>query len=254
MTPAQVDQYLTRNFILLDNFWPSETCDRVVHILERRCTPQKPWEWFPHDPADAFLWSLWTRPDIVRIAEACLGARDVLLAGAQFQGRWYGDGLDNEQRFHIDDSNNTLLVEPSTGPYRYLVLLNYWTDVDAGSGPTVFRDGDKERPLIVRKGTVLAYNLNLVHRGTRMTASGACRFASWFIFRPRDVQFAGQSYYGNQGEHPGMIQFLEQAGPRERELVGIPAPGHAFWTDETMDRVQARYPGWDMGPYRAALH
>ena len=29
---------------------------------------------------------------------------------------------------------------------------------------------------------------------------------------------------------------------------GFPAPGHPYWTDETLDGVAARYPGMDMAP------
>ena len=38
-----------------------------------------------------------------------------------------------------------------------------------------------------------------------------------------------------------------------REVFGIPAPGHEYWNDQTITDVAARWPGWDMAPYRDAI-
>ena len=34
---------------------------------------------------------------------------------------------------------------------------------------------------------------------------------------------------------------------------GVQTPGDAFWTKTTLARAQARYPNWDLTPYREAL-
>jgi hypothetical protein len=34
-------------------------------------------------------------------------------------------------------------------------------------------------------------------------------------------------------------------------LLDIPAPGHPYWTDQTIADMEVRYPGIDMNPYRA---
>ena len=46
-----------------------------------------------------------------------------------------------------------------------------------------------------------------------------------------------------------MDHFLTKATPRERELVGFPAPGDPYWNEESLAGVAARYPGMDMSPY-----
>ena len=38
---------------------------------------------------------------------------------------------------------------------------------------------------------------------------------------------------------------LEHATPEQLECLGIPKPGHAFWTRRTLELTQARWPGWD---------
>ena len=43
------------------------------------------------------------------------------------------------------------------------------------------------------------------------------------------------------------------ATPRQREVIGFPAPGHAFWNAETLEGTARRYPKMDMTPYREAF-
>ena len=254
LTDAQLAQLRSQHYVVAPGFWDAATCDAVTSILERRCTRDHSWEFFPHAPEDELLWRLFCRPDILDAAERYLETPDFLLCGSQFQGRWQGDRLDDDQHPHLDESNNTLLVEPLSGPYKYLSILNYWTDVDAGCGPTALQHPDgREEPLLVERGTALFYNLNTRHRGTRMTRPGARRLVSWFLYRPAAAPWSGQMWYANLAERPGMVQFMEKASPRERGLLGVPPPGHPYWTEDTIPRVKARYPGWDMSRYEAGL-
>jgi hypothetical protein len=46
---------------------------------------------------------------------------------------------------------------------------------------------------------------------------------------------------------------IEALTPRQRELIGIPAPGHPFWNHETIDGFSRRYPNADPEPYLSAL-
>ena len=41
-----------------------------------------------------------------------------------------------------------------------------------------------------------------------------------------------------------------QATLEERELLGFPAPGDDYWSEETLAGVAARFPSMDMQPYR----
>jgi hypothetical protein len=44
--------------------------------------------------------------------------------------------------------------------------------------------------------------------------------------------------------------WIERASVAERELLGFPAPGHDYWTEETLAGVAARFPEMDLDPYR----
>ena len=46
---------------------------------------------------------------------------------------------------------------------------------------------------------------------------------------------------------------MQASGPSELALLGFPKPGHAYWTEEAIVRVNARYPGLDMTPWHVAL-
>jgi hypothetical protein len=50
-----------------------------------------------------------------------------------------------------------------------------------------------------------------------------------------------------------MIEFVTNVDPATRTLLDIPAPGHPYWTDQTIADMGVRYPGIDMSPYRATL-
>ena len=45
------------------------------------------------------------------------------------------------------------------------------------------------------------------------------------------------------------------ADPTARQLtvLGFPAPGHPYWTEDTLRGVAARYPLLDMTPWRQAF-
>ena len=48
-------------------------------------------------------------------------------------------------------------------------------------------------------------------------------------------------------------RIFEHATPEQLACFGVALPGDPFWTATTLARAQARYPGWDMTPYRAAM-
>jgi hypothetical protein len=45
-------------------------------------------------------------------------------------------------------------------------------------------------------------------------------------------------------------KLIPQCTVRERDLFGFPRPGDAYWNEQTLTDVAARYPGIDMTPYR----
>ncbi len=52
-----------------------------------------------------------------------------------------------------------------------------------------------------------------------------------------------------------MERLLSQLTVEQRTVLGFPAPGSPYWTQDTIAAVEARYAayGMDLAPYRAAL-
>jgi hypothetical protein len=47
-------------------------------------------------------------------------------------------------------------------------------------------------------------------------------------------------------------RIFDHATPEQLACFGVQPPGHPFWTETTLARAQARYPNWDMTPYKDA--
>ena len=52
---------------------------------------------------------------------------------------------------------------------------------------------------------------------------------------------------------PGTPSLLSALSPWQRGALGIPMPGAAYWTAETVGLLARRYPTMDTRPYAAGL-
>ena len=115
----------------------------------------------------------------------------------------------------------------------------------------------RERRLRFRVGTLLLYRHDTWHRGTPLRL-GTRRLAQNLTFRRAASEWISVLQPGwawaMYGRDQRMERLLAGASVEQRCVLGFPAPGHAYWTPETLDAVEARYGplGMDLGPYRAA--
>ena len=79
------------------------------------------------------------------------------------------------------------------------------------------------------------------------------RFSHHFVWRSAAHPFQGYQQWSSKGESEDLQRFVARTTPRQREVLGFPPPGHAYWNRETVAAVGMRYPGMDMEPYRHAL-
>lgn len=107
-------------------------------------------------------------------------------------------------------------------------------------------------------GSVLLYRHDTWHRGTPLL-SGAMRIAHNLTFRRADAEWISSL-------HPGwawamylrdqrMERLIGTASVAQRCVLGFPAPGHRYWTPQTLAAVTARYLafGFDPAPYASAI-
>src|SRR5207253_10332461 len=100
-----------------------------------------------------------------------------------------------------------------------------------------------EVPVTVSAGSLLIYSMRTWHRGSALRAPAGARFSHHMGYRAGAYRWLGQSCFQHDGGQPEMDHFLEQATPRQREVLGFPPPGHRYWDEETLAGVAARYPG-----------
>jgi hypothetical protein len=242
---------------------------------------------FPFPSAELCL--LAVHDDLVGLAAALLGTDDVRVYSIEAWAKYTGSAV-YDQHHHRDYLNQTLMVPSSDPAFRQVEMFVYLVDVPGSLGPPHFvprrhADGlapipnwlprvadvglDPDHPTWVARdanptlyelevsgagpaGTVAAYSTATFHRGTELTMPRGARFTLHVNFRRADAEWAIRHSWVQKSTDPGWRGFVALATPRQLELFGFPAPGHAFWTEETLAGTQVRYPDLDLSPWRGA--
>ncbi|MEO6437067.1 MAG: phytanoyl-CoA dioxygenase family protein [Tepidisphaeraceae bacterium] len=286
ITDSQIEHYLRYGYVIVPGFLtePELAAARqgmLQHFPtaeELRATPQR-YGSIIEDPehlqvefpfANEALCDISTHPELIALVEKVLGTRDVLLSQAAIWAKYAGTG-DFDQGLHLDYQGNTLVVPRDDGDFRQINMILYYTQVTAELGPTMVVSQEKtrdlplwpthrtrkkspelyklEKPVLAQAGDLLIFSMCTWHCASDMTADFGARFSHHFVWRSAAHAFQGYHQWSQMGEKPEMQAFVERATPRQREVLGFPPPGHAYWTDETRAAVQLRYPKMDMTPY-----
>jgi ectoine hydroxylase-related dioxygenase (phytanoyl-CoA dioxygenase family) len=213
-------------------------------------------------------------PFLVAFVERLVGHGNLLLSHGAIVGKYAGRA-DYDQELHEDYTNNTLAFPASGTKIIDVPMIVYYTDVTEDLGPTyiVSREHtqhlaptgrrfyaredypelyEREQPATLPAGSVLIYSMRAVHRGSAMRAKEGLRFSQFVAFHTAGYPWLGSHTFQGLGHRAEMQHLVTHATPRQRELLGFPAPGDPYWTEETLAGVAARYPEMDMSPYRGA--
>jgi ectoine hydroxylase-related dioxygenase (phytanoyl-CoA dioxygenase family) len=282
----QAEQYLRHGYVIVPGFLTRDELAAAREGMlqyfptaqELAATPQR-YGAIYEDPehlqvefpfaADA-LNDISTQPELIAFVERVIGTREVLLSQAAIWAKYAGTG-NFDQGLHLDYQGNTLVVPRDDGDFRQVNMILYYTDVTPDLGPTYVVSQEKtrdlplwpthrpakknadlykhERPVLAKAGDLLIFSMRTWHRASDMTADAAVRFSHHFVWRSAAHAFQGYQQWSSRGENLEMQSFIERATPRQREVLGFPPPGHAFWTVETIDAVALRYPKMNMKPY-----
>ena len=107
-------------------------------------------------------------------------------------------------------------------------------------------------------GSVLFYRHDTWHRGTPVR-DGTLRLVHNLTFRKATSEWIGVIHAGwawsMYGAERRMEKLIATATVEQRAVLGFPPPGNAYWNEDTVAAVEARYGpyGMDLSPYRAAL-
>jgi hypothetical protein len=288
ITQAQTDQLLRHGFTIVPQFLAAdELAAARKNILayfptaeELAATPQR-YGSIIEDPehlqvefpfADDALNNISTHPELIDFVEKLLGTHEILLSQAAIWAKYAGTG-DFDQGLHLDYQGNTLVVPRDDGPFRQVNMILYYTDVGPDLGPTYVVSREKtrdlplwpthrtrkkdpklyenEKPVLAQAGDLLIFSMRTWHRASDIAADFGARFSHHFVWRAAAHAFQGYHQWSQMGENEDLQRFIAATTPRQREVLGFPPPGHAYWNDETLAATAMRYPKMDLKPYRA---
>ena len=225
---------------------------------------------FPFE--DSALNDIVVHDHIIDLAEQLLGISDPRMYQAMLSAKYSAGAPSDEQLLHADFGNHTLVVPRHEPGYQQLEMFVYLSDVTPETGATrvvprhMTSDLPVERtylspadypdlyaaevPASGPAGSVLAYRPDVYHRGVRMTAPGTARFMLHVSYKPAATDWLGSFGLPNAGEDLSWYRFVGRASQRQLTVLGFPAPGHPYWTAQTLAGVAARYPMLDLSPWR----
>lgn len=214
-------------------------------------------------------------PALIDFAKQALAADDVTLYQCQAWGKFTGEA-DYEQPFHCDFVNHTLTAPSDDERQNSVTFICIFSDVTEAHGPTHYVTrpdaapiagpegtllGDRalqaalrerERSAAAPAGSLFVYGIDIYHRGTNLTAPGGHRYVMTVCFK--NASNTAINYVAWPFHHTKPWQrIFDHATPEQLACFGVQRPGDRFWTETTIARAQARYPDWDMTPYRQAL-
>lgn len=288
LTEEQLDRFHTDGFVLVPDVLSADE----VGVLQRGAWEQFPSpERYFADPESfaelamhpfaglaTFPWTsptlnrLVAHPRILAFVRQLLGLEDIRLYKGELWAKYAG-GADYDQHHHRDFGNHTLVVPSVERRWMQVTTFTYLCDVDELNGATAVVPKrysahiplgqrrtdpgdlrDREVRVCGPAGSTLVYSTEVFHRATSLTSPTASRVMVLADYRAADATWTNKHAFGHLGQRPEMIEFVTNTSPDVRNLLDIPAPGHPYWTDQTIADMEVRYPGIDMSPYRAAQH
>lgn len=284
---AAAHRWQTEGWALVDGLVPEADVDAVADDLRRlfeadtfddyngaagfgdgspegrrfRATQFEGMRGFPQEGCAA-LNDLFVHPRLVDFARLALGEDDVRIYQASVWGKWAG-AINYEQPLH-QDGNHSLLPPRMERGFWHLETFLYLSDVDEGCAPPrlvprsrsdVAYDELYEHEIAAtgRRGSLVAYRSDVWHRGTDFARADASRYVLVTAFRPAQADWFGYDAFPRLGGDSRFRSFVAGKSPEDLALFGVPRPGHAFWTEETVDAMQSMYPGLDVAPWRSPL-
>ncbi len=179
---------------------------------------------------------------------------------------------DYDQPLHLDYEMHTLLVPAAERRFRTVICTIFLTDVGEANGPFAYVPKEftahlppqrsvltveetlalrhRERALCVSAGTLLMYSPDdLYHRGTNLVGQGARRWSLTSSFYAAECTFMGGLRWFATSLDKNWPLLLENATVDQLATLGVPRPGHPYWTTQTLINLQARYPSWDLSEW-----
>lgn len=215
-------------------------------------------------------------PALIDFARRAMACEEVSVYQCQAWAKFTGDA-DYDQPFHCDYVNHTLTGPSDVPRHNSVTFICLFSDVTEAHGPTHYvtrPDAEKigatpevtltgapglqaalsehERSAAGPAGSLFVYGIDIWHRGTNLTAPGGHRYVLTTCFK--DARNSSIAFTAWQFHHTKPWRnIIENGTPEQLACFGVQKPGDPYWTELTLARAQARYPGWDLTPWREAM-
>lgn len=209
---------------------------------------------------------------LIELAAELLGTDDVRMYMAIASAKYAGQPSGYNRLLHADFPNHTLTVPRPEAGYHQVEFFVYLTDVGPGNGATHFLSRRHTRGIPVEEhtlnlddhaalydmdveasapaGSIVAYRPDVYHRSVDFSDPAEARFMLHVSYKPARLEWGGYQAWPFKGFSAEWHDFVQASSPRQLTVLGFPAPGHPFWTEETLVGVGRRYPGLDLTPWR----
>lgn len=211
---------------------------------------------------------------VIALAEDLLDTSEIALYMGIVTAKYSGQSSGFNQLLHTDYPNHMIVVPRRDVGYQQVEFFIYLTDVTLEDGATRLVSRQKTKNIPVEQhtlnyvdhadlyddpgnaaapaGSIVAYRPDVYHRSVDVEEPGHRRVMLHVSFKPYQAAWGGYQSWAFKGLSPEWSKFVQQATVRQMSVLGMPDPGHPYWTEETLSGVAARYPGLDMSPWRAA--
>jgi hypothetical protein len=213
-------------------------------------------------------------PALIAFSRSLLGVDSVHLYQSHTWAKYTGE-TDYDQDFHCDFGNHTLVVPSDEPGLRTVDFVIYLTDVTDALGALhyvprqkaadILGDGrigalDPSKQSALKQvehsaaspaGTLVAHSIDTFHRGTNLTLDKGYRFTMTVGYKAAGNDMIAYHAWQQTSDND-WSQIMNSATPEQLCCLGIPEPGHPYWTARTLKLTRARWPGMGMAPYFAA--
>jgi len=193
---------------------------------------------------------------VLEFAQDALGSYDIRLYQA---GLWakYAGAANYSQPFHVDGNHSVVPARSEPG-WWHLEGFLYLNDVDENNGaPELLPTHDSPSLDAVSaagpRGSFLAYRGDVWHRAVDLIDPESARFVLIMCFKLPGQDWIGCDSISEMVDHWRFASIVAESSPLQLAALGVPLPGHDFWTFDGVEDLAEKYPGLDVEPWRFAL-
>ena len=197
-------------------------------------------------------------PKLSELVEAIMGTRDFRFGLCHLNVK-YAQPTNRDSHvlsfgFHQDHESNSLGPTLESDDYSHVVGTYCFEEVTLGTAPTIIvpkgRNKSAALPMTVRAGSLILYSPLTFHRASSFDNETGYKPSMWMTFCRKDNLWDGSFQYTKRVMNAdASIRYINEATPRQLELIGFPPPGDPLWTRDFLIGMADRYPGFNKEPY-----